>query len=327
MKTKLAISALLVIALLATSAFAGVTITDTSTGRAVWASSIWDALKAWFAGGITGAQVAPPPLLGLLETDPAYACGTPQQCCSDNIDNDGNTLTDAADGACARFALIGIVYIPVNNYQGRAKSGSGGTPSSPPPAPGPGPNGGNGGNGGGGGGGAPNGPAPGGGPGGPPAGPIPPAPGNGGGVRAKPAGAPGGGCTPLGPFQPGGFGGGGGFGSGGGLGGDAIGVPEGTQWTCFYDNGQQFFGVEGGISFEQIILPNGKVIAQIEFIVNEAGAQFFHSLGPNVEYTFTIPGDGATIAWIIPTRDVLTLEDPVNFETDFTTVSVLDEEI
>lgn len=325
MKTKLAISALLVIALLATSAFAGVTITDTNTGRAVWASSIWDALKAWFSGGITGAQIAPPPLLGLPETDPAYACGTPQQCCNDNIDNDGNGLTDVADPACVRFALLGIAYYPVNNYQGRAKGGNGGAPGTPssPPAPGPGPNGGNGGNGGGGGGGAPNGPAPGpGGPGGPPAGPVAPVPGD-GGARAKPVGGGlGGGCTPLGPFGSGGNGG-----LGGGLGGEAISVPVGTQWTCYYDNGQQFFGVEGGISFEQIRLPNGKVMAQIEFIVNEAGAQFFHSMGPNIEYTFTLPGDGATIAYIIPTRDVLTLEDPVTFETDFTTVSVLDEEI
>ncbi len=329
MKKKLAISALLVIALLATAVFAEVAITDTRSGRTVWAYSIWDALRAWFgSGGITGAQVAPPPS-GLPETDTSHGCTSSQQCCSDNIDNDGNGLTDAADPACARLALFNIVYIPVKSYQGKSKSGSGGTPSSPPPAPGPGPNGGNGGNGNGGGGGAPNGPGPNGGPGGPPAGPVPPnAPGNGGGLRGNPVGGGvGGGCNPLGPFMPGGFGGGIGGGTlgGGTLGGEAIGLPVETQWNCFYDNGQQFFGVEGGISFEQIILPNGKVVAQLEFIVNEAGAQFLDSiLGPNGELVFTIPGDGATIAWIIP---VSVLDLHRTSETDFTTVTMLSEEI
>jgi len=56
-KFTMSTSVVLVIALLAASVFAGVTITDTSTGRSVTANSIWDALKAFFGGGATGAAV------------------------------------------------------------------------------------------------------------------------------------------------------------------------------------------------------------------------------------------------------------------------------
>ncbi len=53
---KLAIS-ILMIMLMASSVLAGVTITDTSTGRTISAATIWDALKSWLAGGVTGAAV------------------------------------------------------------------------------------------------------------------------------------------------------------------------------------------------------------------------------------------------------------------------------
>jgi len=49
---------LLVITLMAVSVFAGVTITDTSSGRSVSAHNIWAALQAFFGGGVTGAAVA-----------------------------------------------------------------------------------------------------------------------------------------------------------------------------------------------------------------------------------------------------------------------------
>jgi len=49
--------AIMVIAILAGSVMAGVTIRDTSTGRSVSAGSIWDAVAAFFSGGATGRAV------------------------------------------------------------------------------------------------------------------------------------------------------------------------------------------------------------------------------------------------------------------------------